>query len=172
MSTVLILLVAKCTNIRYIVDHNAIGATDQQILHKKLSDWLNFNRKLLLHIQIASATGKQLNISVPATDSFSYITKLETAVNLCSFSERHTRKCLIRSLQYRSEADMGMGPFSATQSNSTHHFFNPTQPNLWVDPTHVHVWREASRRQRYALQLISNHWRSTRNVVHLIDYLT
>jgi len=30
-----------------IVDHNTIGATEQRIWHRKLSDWLNFNRKFL-----------------------------------------------------------------------------------------------------------------------------
>ena len=38
MSNVLISSVAKCTNTQYTVDHNTIGATEQQIWHKKLSD--------------------------------------------------------------------------------------------------------------------------------------
>jgi hypothetical protein len=35
---------------------------------------------------------------------------------------------------------MAMGPNSVTQSNLTHHFFNPTHQNPKIsDPTHSHV---------------------------------
>jgi len=46
------------------VHHDTIGATEQQIWHKELSEVLNFNTKLLLRLAIASATGKQLNMSI------------------------------------------------------------------------------------------------------------
>jgi len=40
--------------------------------------------------------------------------------------------------------EMNVGQFLFTQQNPTHQLMDPTQPNPWMDPTHVHIWKRRS----------------------------
>jgi len=109
-----------------MADHNTICATEQQIWHIKLSDWLNFNRKFLVRLEIASTTGKQLNISIHSAITLS---DLVWKILLKQLLTTCRRDLISDSLVKRTN-------FTARKHESSHYLVQPIVKNALksVDP--------------------------------------